>query len=96
MKLLRDVLEAWKTEVEKKPPIMSVDDAYEALGLPRGQHHEEPLIRKSYYRLAQKYHPDKNPQGRVSSWIFSFVLSFFFFSNIVLCGFKLIVSCVFF
>lgn len=64
VKLLKDILEAWKAEVEKKPPAMSVDDAFEALGLQRGQHHPEPVIRKAYYRLAQKLHPDKNPQGR--------------------------------
>lgn len=65
MKLLRDVLEAWREEVEKKPPTMSVDDAYEALGLARGQCHEEHVIRKAYYKLAQIYHPDKNPKGKV-------------------------------
>ncbi|XP_058231751.1 dnaJ homolog subfamily C member 13-like isoform X4 [Hemibagrus wyckioides] len=65
VKLLRDTLEAWKKEVEKKPPSMSVDDAYEVLNLPIGQgQHEESKIRKAYFRLAQKYHPDKNPDGR--------------------------------
>ncbi|XP_054277797.1 dnaJ homolog subfamily C member 13-like isoform X1 [Macrosteles quadrilineatus] len=62
--LLKDVLQLWKAEVEKKPPEMSVDDAYEALGLARGQHHEEALVRKTYYKLAQTYHPDKNPEGK--------------------------------
>lgn len=66
MKLLKDVLEAWKKEVEKKPPVMSVDDAYEALGLARGTQHEEATARKAYYKLAQQFHPDKNPEGRVS------------------------------
>ncbi|MEQ2210354.1 hypothetical protein XENOCAPTIV_012317, partial [Xenoophorus captivus] len=52
-------------EVEKKPPSMSVDDAYDVLNLPKGQgQHEESKIRKAYFRLAQKYHPDKNPEGR--------------------------------
>lgn len=37
VKLLKDTLEAWKREVEKKPPSMSVDDAYEVLNLPLGQ-----------------------------------------------------------
>uniref|UniRef100_A0A6Q2Y6F1 J domain-containing protein n=1 Tax=Esox lucius TaxID=8010 RepID=A0A6Q2Y6F1_ESOLU len=65
VKLLKDTLEAWKKEVEKKPPSMSVDDAYEVLNLPIGQgQHEESKIRKAYFRLAQKYHPDKNPEGR--------------------------------
>ncbi|XP_026104621.1 dnaJ homolog subfamily C member 13-like isoform X4 [Carassius auratus] len=65
VKLLKDTLDAWKREVEKKPPSMSVDDAYEVLNLPKGQgQHEESTIRKAYFRLAQKYHPDKNPEGR--------------------------------
>ncbi|XP_075443221.1 dnaJ homolog subfamily C member 13 isoform X3 [Ascaphus truei] len=65
VKLLKDTLDAWKREVEKKPPTMSIDDAYEVLGLPNGQgQHDESKIRKAYFRLAQKYHPDKNPEGR--------------------------------
>ncbi|XP_014205201.1 dnaJ homolog subfamily C member 13 isoform X1 [Copidosoma floridanum] len=64
VKLLKDVLDAWKKEVEKKPPIMTVDEAYKVLGLRSGQHHDEAIVRKSYYKLAQMYHPDKNPQGR--------------------------------
>ncbi|KAL0279212.1 UNVERIFIED_CONTAM: hypothetical protein PYX00_000818 [Menopon gallinae] len=64
VKLLKDVLETWKKEVEKKPPAMSVDDAYESLGLSRGMQHDESRIRKSYYKLAQQFHPDKNPEGR--------------------------------
>ncbi|XP_015609793.1 dnaJ homolog subfamily C member 13 isoform X2 [Cephus cinctus] len=64
VKLLKDVLDAWKKEVEKKPPAMTVDDAYKVLGLPSGQQHNEANVRKSYYKLAQMYHPDKNAQGR--------------------------------
>lgn len=64
VKLLKDVLEAWKQEVEKKPPALSVDEAYETLGLKREDQPEESVIRKSYFKLAQKYHPDKNPDGR--------------------------------
>lgn len=66
MKLLKDVLDAWKKEVEKKPPAMSVDDAYEVLGLRPRVQNEEATVRKAYYRLAQQFHPDKNPEGRVS------------------------------
>ena len=36
VKLLKDVLEEWKKEVDKKPPEMSVDEAYDALGLKTG------------------------------------------------------------
>lgn len=65
VRLLKDILEAWKKEVEKKPPTMSIDEAYEVLNLPKGVGgHEEGKIRKAYFRLAQKYHPDKNPEGR--------------------------------
>ena len=44
---------------------MSVDDAYEVLGLQRGVQNDEATVRKAYYRLAQQFHPDKNPEGRV-------------------------------
>lgn len=68
---MKDVLEAWKNEVEKKPPVMSVDDAYVSLGLERGHNYDEATTRKAYYKLAQANHPDKNPKGRVSSFIIS-------------------------
>lgn len=67
VQLLKDVLDAWKKEVEKKPPLMTVDEAYRQLGLPIGKQHDGAIVRKSFYKLAQMYHPDKNPDGRVSA-----------------------------
>lgn len=44
---------------------MSIEDAYEVLNLSKGTGgHDEGKIRKAYFKLAQKYHPDKNPEGR--------------------------------
>lgn len=37
VKLMKDVLDEWKREVDKKPPEMSVEEALEILGLPTGQ-----------------------------------------------------------
>jgi DnaJ homolog subfamily C member 13 len=67
VELLRDVLLAWKSEVEKKPPAMSTADALRELGLSETDHAEESAIRKAYFANAQRFHPDKNPAGRVSS-----------------------------
>ncbi|XP_078270124.1 dnaJ homolog subfamily C member 13 isoform X5 [Rhinoraja longicauda] len=65
VRLLKDILDAWKKEVQKKPPSMSMEEAYDVLNLPKGQGmQDESKIRKAYFRLAQKYHPDKNPEGR--------------------------------
>lgn len=69
MQLLKDVLDAWKKEVEKKPPLMTVDEAYKQLGLSVGKQHDGAIVRKAFYKLAQMYHPDKNPEGRVSLYL---------------------------
>lgn len=64
--LLKHTLDAWRKEVEKKPSQMTVQQAYENLGIDLTKHPrpDETLVRKSYYRLAQMYHPDKNANGR--------------------------------
>lgn len=66
VQLLRHTLEAWRKEVEKKPPQMTIQQAYKDLDIDLSKipKPDESLIRKSYYRLAQLYHPDKNPNGR--------------------------------
>ena len=63
--LLRECLENWKMEVVKKPNALSETDALNKLNLNPGTEYSESEIRRAYFKLAQKYHPDKNPEGRV-------------------------------
>ncbi|KJE90900.1 DnaJ domain-containing protein RME-8 [Capsaspora owczarzaki ATCC 30864] len=64
IELLKDCLDAWRLEVDKKPPTITADDALSVLGLDPTKPIDDNQVRKSYFRLAAKYHPDKNPEGR--------------------------------
>src|ERR1700674_5786059 len=45
-------------------PATSKHDYYQTLGVPRGAKEDE--IRKSYRKLARKYHPDLNPGDKAA------------------------------
>lgn len=65
VELLRAVLDRWRFENTKQAPGVSEEEAYAILGF--GEDKEKPdenTLKKEYRKLARKYHPDKNPEGR--------------------------------
>ena len=65
VRLLKDTLDNWRAELNKEPAGFTSSEALETLNLnPENGPFEESKIRKAYFKMAQKYHPDKNPEGK--------------------------------
>jgi len=91
IELLKDVLDEWKREVDKKPSNMSFDEALKILNIDKRMNKRTASsyiyfisetstnassVRKVYYVLANKYHPDKNPDGREMFEAYVFTITF--------------------
>eukprot|EP00736_Rhodelphis_marinus_P013887 Rmarinus@m.27660 len=67
VRLLQAIFRAWGRFLEDGDgPTMTEVEAYEVLGMTvaAGETPKDIDIRKAYRRIAGKYHPDKNPEGR--------------------------------
>eukprot|EP01063_Lacrimia_lanifica_P026895 TRINITY_DN3697_c0_g1_i1.p1 TRINITY_DN3697_c0_g1~~TRINITY_DN3697_c0_g1_i1.p1 ORF type:complete len:2385 (+),score=1004.85 TRINITY_DN3697_c0_g1_i1:97-7251(+) len=67
IELLRESLQLWKKELEKTGEGQGMDEA-KAMAALEMDESADPTdvakVRKKYFVLAAKYHPDKNPDGR--------------------------------
>ena len=61
VELLRALLTHWQTLLKGNPDALSDDESYRLLDCEKGA--DAAKLKKSYRKLAIKYHPDKNPDG---------------------------------
>jgi DnaJ family protein C protein 13 len=66
VQFLQALLEAWRTELTRRPLGLTAAEAARVLGLdvnaPEGL--TEDAMKAAYRKLARQYHPDRNPEGR--------------------------------